>query len=762
MKLNDLKPQSRWVAHTAEKTPINPHTGKLASTTKPATWGTYAEAQKRVAMDKLAGVGIVFTGDGIVGIDLDDCMERINDTDAKPYLYTTYLLNLASSYTEVTPSGTGLHIIGTATISRSVKVKLNGIGVEIYDRARYFTVTEYDVPAQGEEICDIQHIVDTIMDDIAESEKAELEKAMPAVAPLRTTSPATLTTPWIKAVMERRVTAAERMVSDAPDGMRHNARLKAGRLLGGYMAGAERIGYFSLTDDAALELLADARPPSADARRKERKAIADGIAYGRTSPIDIPQPPEPITPAPRTDVAESATTPRQHVDYNLTDLGNGNRLVDACGDRLRYIAEWKQWVVWDGARWSLGDDAGVVKMAHAVALSIYDDISAQPSEATRKAMTKWATASESVVRIDAMIKSARPYLTLKAKLLDTHPDKIVVKNGTINLRTGALTAHDPADYITKMTAVNYNPYAVAPKWATFLNEIMPSADLVAYVQRMAGYILTGSTDAHCLFFLYGTGKNGKSTFLEALRLLTGDYYIVTSIEALLANDQTAGATPYVAALAGMRCAMASEMPEGRRFNESIIKDITGGGTITARMLYGAPFQYQPSHKLIISGNYKPRIPSTDNGIWRRMNIIPFTQTIATPRPMHDIIAEFHSELEGILAWAVQGAVAWYAEGLPYSEDINQATSSYRDEEDVVARFITERCVVVHGINTLKHRIYEEWQRWTESENEKAAHAWSQRRFTEQLQRKGFAIGGQGRMFYEGIGLVARFDGEASV
>jgi putative DNA primase/helicase len=439
----------------------------------------------------------------------------------------------------------------------------------------------------------------------------------------------------------------------------------------------------------------------------------------------------------------------------LTDLGNGKRLVDACGERLRYVAEWKQWIVWDGARWSLGDDAGVVKMAHAVALSIYDGISAQPSEAVRKAMTKWATASESAVRIDAMIKSARPYLTVAAKLLDTHPDKIVVKNGTINLRTGALTPHDPSDYITKMTAVNYNPYAVAPKWGTFLAEIMPSADLIAYVQRMTGYILTGSTDAHCLFFLYGTGKNGKSTFLEALRLLTGDYYIVTSIEALLANDQTAGATPYVAALAGMRCAMASEMPEGRRFNESIIKDITGGGTITARMLYGAPFQYQPSHKLVISGNYKPRIPSTDNGIWRRMNIIPFTETIATPRPMQDIIAEFHSELEGILAWAVQGAVAWYAHGLPYSEDINQATSSYRDEEDVVARFITERCVVVPGTNTLKHRVYEEWQRWTESENEKAAHAWSQRRFTEQLLRKGFAIGGQGRMFYEGIGLVSR-------
>jgi putative DNA primase/helicase len=750
MKLDDLKADRRWVAYTTDKRPINPHTGKLASTTDATTWATYEQAQKRVEADKLAGVGIVFTGDGIVGIDLDDCIEPINDTDFTPHPYTKYLLNLADSYTEVTPSGTGLHIIGTATIPRSVKAKLNGIGVEIYDRARYFTVTHWHVESQSEHIADVQHIVDTIMDDIAESEKPS-----PDVAPLRTTAPATMTTPWIKAVMERRIAAAERMVSDAPDGMRHNARLKAGRLLGGYMAGAERAGYYSLTDDEALGLIADARPPSDNARRKERKAIADGIAYGRTAPIDIPTPPEPIAPSPRADVADTTPTPRQHDDYHLTDLGNGKRLVDACGERLRYVAEWKQWIVWDGARWSLGDDAGVVKMAHAVALSIYDGISAQPSEAVRKAMTKWATASESAVRIDAMIKSARPYLTVAAKLLDTHPDKIVVKNGTINLRTGALTPHDPSDYITKMTAINYNPYAVAPKWVTFLAEIMPSADLIAYVQRMTGYILTGSTDAHCLFFLYGTGKNGKSTFLEALRLLTGDYYIVTSIEALLANDQTAGATPYVAALAGMRCAMASEMPEGRRFNESIIKDITGGGTITARMLYGAPFQYQPSHKLVISGNYKPRIPSTDNGIWRRMNIIPFTETIATPRPMQDIIAEFHSELEGILAWAVQGAVAWYAHGLPYSEDINQATSSYRDEEDVVARFITERCVVVPGTNTLKHRVYEEWQRWTESENEKAAHAWSQRRFTEQLLRKGFAIGGQGRMFYEGIGLVSR-------
>ena len=266
--------------------------------------------------------------------------------------------------------------------------------------------------------------------------------------------------------------------------------------------------------------------------------------------------------------------------------------------------------------------------------------------------------------------------------------------------------------------------------------------------------MTGSTDEHCLFFLYGVGANGKSTFLEAMRLVMGDYYVTTSVEALLATDYTGGATPYVAGLQGMRCAMASEMPEGRRFNESLVKDVTGGGMLTARHLYGAPFQFMPSHTLWISGNYRPRITGTDDGIWRRLRVIPFTVSIPPERrrPMSDIMADFVEEQSGILAWVIQGAIHWYDWGLPKVDAIDKAVMEYRGEEDIVARYIADRCVTGHGMTVVKTRLLDDWTAWLEQENEVAAEKWPKRRFTENLLRKGITLGGQGRMQYIGIGL----------
>jgi len=338
-----------------------------------------------------------------------------------------------------------------------------------------------------------------------------------------------------------------------------------------------------------------------------------------------------------------------------------------------------------------------------------------------------------------------------------------VANGVVNLRTGDVSSFDASQYITRTVDIPYDPQAQCPKWLAFLDRIFEgNVELIRFLNVAIGYTLTGSVDEHCLFFLYGTGANGKSTFLEALRMVMGDYYVTTSIEAMLASDATgSGATPYVAAMAGMRMAMASEMPEGRRFNESLIKDITGGGTITARHLYGDPFQFEPSHTMWISGNHRPRITGTDEGIWRRLRLIPFNAIIleAERRPMADVLDEFRAELPGILRWAIDGAVTWYGWGLPKSQTVETATMEYRGDEDIVARFIAEQCVTGRTVQVLKHKLLEAWQEWTERESEKAANGWSQRRFTEQIVRKGMTLGGQGRMFYLGIALRTDRDEE---
>ena len=751
MNLDDLKAQRRWVGYKSptDKAPMNPHTGRNASSTDSATWATYAEATAAQARYRWHGVGFVLNGDGIVGIDLDDCLKLIGDDEYKSSNLARYVMDIAPSYTEVSPSGTGLHIIGTGTLERAIKATINGDAVEVYSTGRYLTYTDEWVNTSPKEINDISDAINEITDMV----EAERDSAMMKPAPVPATSSDNEHLRYVWETWRGRI---DRIMQNATEGNRHNSRIKAGRLMGGALAALRQHGYDPMSDDAAMQYIYDLLIPDQGEQRIEYRAIEDGVRYGLTQPLTVWERRRKVEPTVPTVVADTPTIQKDpSAYYHLTDIGNGLRLVDSCAGRLCYVAEWKQWLVWDGQRWCKGDDAGVMKLAHKVALGIYDGISKEDDEKKRKELLKWAIQSESAVRIDAMIKTARPYLTIPSAQFDTRPDMLCVRNGVVNLRTGQLIPHDATMMLTKRTDIDYDPTATAPTWRAFLDRIFEgNGDVLQFIQRAVGYTLTGSTDEHCLFFLYGVGANGKSTFLEAMRMLMGEYYVTTSVEAMLATEYTGGATPYVASLPGMRMAMASEMPEGRRFNESLIKDITGGGTITARHLYGAPFEFQPSHTMWISGNYRPRITGTDEGIWRRLKVVPFNAFIPPEqrRPMAEVLDGFRNELSGILTWAVQGAVAWYDWGLPTSPTIEQATMEYRGEEDVVARFVAAVCVLQPDAMTAKHKVFDAWQQWTDEESEKSANGWSQRRFTEQLKRKGVELGGMGRMFYVGIGL----------
>jgi putative DNA primase/helicase len=761
VNIADLKLQPRWVCYDAAKAPIDVRTGKYAKSTDPSTWTTYDIAKAYADRRGLPGVGVVFNGDGIVGIDLDDALESIGDDDDgapmyKRHAYAVHLMNLNTSYAEVSPSKTGIHIIGTATIPQSLKQPLEGIGVEVYATARYFTFTE-DIIGDCEELNSIQDIVNQIFDDVALTKEPEPEPSHDLPAPQETPSK------WIEAVVNRRITAAVKMVTDAPDGFRHDVRIRAARLLGGYMASAEREGVHVLSDNDAINLLMKARPPAKHAEHKERLALVSGLQYGRAKPIDLPKPSAPIapiakkTPTVLTETTESVESIEDEEIYHLTDLGNGQRLVRACGDKLCYVAEWKQWLVWDGQRWAKGDDAGVVRLAHRVALDIYTEIANEPDSDRRKDITKWAVASESAMRIDAMIKSARPYLTKAPSIFDTHAHLLNVANGTVNLQTMKMTAHDPAQYLTKIVDVAYDEHApMSPRWAKFLRTIFDDDnELEAYVQRAVGYTLTGHTDEHCLFFCYGDGANGKSTFMKALEIISGEFSTTASIEALLEkrNDGD-NATPTVAGLVGMRLATAQEMPDGKRFDESLIKSITGGDTISARMLYGSIFKFVPTHTLWLTGNHKPRITGTDAGIWRRIRIVPFTANIPEDqrRDSREIAKEFHEDASAILQWAVLGAYLWYKNGIGTCEAVEKATTEYRGEEDIVARFIQTMCVTGESKRVAKTVLYAAWKEWAEDEGERGAAFKSQRWVLKQLETRKIVIAHDRRFVY-GIGLV---------
>lgn len=767
MNIADLKTQPRWVCHTATKKPIDAKSGRAASSTDTSTWATYAEAKRAVGKYDTVGVGFVLTGDGIVGIDLDASIEYDAEGSLKASPLAKQALMLCTTYSEISPSGKGLHIIGTATLPEGARLKgrtAGGDKVEIYETARYFTFTEDETESSVDTFGSIQDAVNFLMDEM---EDGAQQTRLPNVAASSDKYPAA----WIKSIIDRRIAAAVRMVEGAVDGDRHDSRFRAGRLLGGYLQGADNVGGSPYSDDEIVTILYDARTASSGSQKKERRTIYDGIRYGRKSPITIPAPPEPVESVAKTSSAaplaasESDDVGEVRSSYHLTDVGNGKRLVDATREKLRYVPEWKQWLVWNGQRWEHTDVHAVKRLAHAVIVDMYRE--AGGAQAINGELAKWALKSETSSRIDGMIAEAQPYLIARPSEFDASPWLLNVANGVVDLRTTELSPHDPKLMLTKMVNVEYTDRTSSARWDHFLRTIFHNdEELMYYVQRAVGYTLTGLTDEHCLFFCYGNGANGKSTFMKALSIVAGDYGTTSSVEALLDHRQDGeGATPMIAGLVGKRFAMASEMPEGRKLNESRVKDITGGDAITARTLYGKPFVFTPSHTLWITGNHKPRITGLDLGIWRRLRILPFTATIpeAQRRDPRDIEAMFYEEADAILQWCILGAYLWYKNGLGTCAAVERATMEYRGEEDIVARFLQQRCFMNPTAQISKGRLYDLWKEWAEDEGERGAAFKSQRWLVQQLVIRYGESGAvsHNRSTVFGVGMLDEFRDEPS-
>ena len=275
-------------------------------------------------------------------------------------------------------------------------------------------------------------------------------------------------------------------------------------------------------------------------------------------------------------------------------------------------------------------DAELAKLAHNVIRGIYSEgAKKSPTKINKRATGKHALSSEARSRIENMLLCAKPYLAVRPEQLDQYPMLLNVANGVIDLSTGSLLPHDPKYLITKLIEVDYDPEAGCPEWEKFLDLVTGGdKNLQFFLQLAVGYTLTGLTDEHCLFVLYGTGANGKTTFTETIRLLLGDYAKRVNIESLMQSwGSGQAATPNVADMAGARFVLSSEIPDNRKLNDALVKDLTGGDAITARFLFTNPFTFLPTHKLWIFGNYKPQISGTDEGIWRRIRVVPFTVTI---------------------------------------------------------------------------------------------------------------------------------------
>jgi putative DNA primase/helicase len=386
--------------------------------------------------------------------------------------------------------------------------------------------------------------------------------------------------------------------------------------------------------------------------------------------------------------------------YQRTDLGNAERLVALYGDDLRYCHSFRKWLCWDGQRWRQDDSGGAGRAAKLTVRAIYGEAQLVigddgDGQAERKAIASWATKSESDARIRAMLARAADEadVVVFPSELDAYPWLLNVENGTVDLRTGKLNKHDPDDLITKLAGCEYDPKAESPTWQKFLERVLDNdAEMMGFLQRAVGYSLTGLTGEQCIFIPYGTGANGKSVFLGTLHKLLGAYAQQLPRETLMAGSK-GGIPNDLAGLAGSRFATAIETRQRQRLDEELVKQLTGGDKIRARFLYGEFFEFVPVAKIWLATNHQPKIAGTDDGIWRRIRLIPFTVTIPRGEQNPQLPQQLEDELPGILRWAVDGCLAWQQQGLEPPENVIEATSTYRRSQDVLEEFLEQCCVL---------------------------------------------------------------------
>lgn len=442
----------------------------------------------------------------------------------------------------------------------------------------------------------------------------------------------------------------------------------------------------------------------------------------------------------------------------LTDTGNGIRLVRRHGRDLRYCHPFGRWYVWDQTRWAPDDTGGVARAAKDTADAIWDEAKDEQDEEKRKLIRRWAARSEGAAGLKNMMWCAQSEadVVVRPAELDFDPWALNVENGTLDLRSGRLLAHDRADLITKVCPVEYHPDAEAPIWDAFLKRIMGGDDdLISFLQRAIGYSLTGVTDEECMFIPYGTGANGKSKFLGAIRSMVGGYGQKLPRETLMAKSYGGGIPNDIAAMQGIRFAPAIETGERRRLDEEQVKELTGGDTVSARFLHAEFFEFKPVAKIWLATNHKPKVDGTDEGIWRRIRLVPFQITIPEDERDPDLGRKLDQELPGILGWAVKGCLAWQQEGLTPPETITSATQAYRAEEDDLADFLDAECILATSKWATSKAIHARFEDYTGEKISKKelGHLLNQRGFVPCVKQQQRA--------WQGLGLIDRSGHDAT-
>ena len=680
------------------KMPIDPVKGTPASCTKPLTWTSFGDALLGSRQfGSVNGIGYVFVEDDpYCGVDLDDCI-----VDGKVVPEAQAIIDALNTYTEISPSGCGVKLIGEAKKPAGSGCKTRKVDgfkeIEIYDQRRFFTITGQQLPGTPPTLQKCQEEIIGLCRRFWPAKAPSQAKARDRLGGFEGSHDELVKMAMASKSGDRFQRLFNGDLSDY-DGDHSRADLALCNMLafwtgrdrarmdvifrmsGLYRDKWERANYRGWTLDKAVESCAEVYTA------KGAQMIADIRAMVRSNQsknkVRVPSIGDPDA-----DVVASL----------LTDVGNAKRLMRRDEQRIRFCYGPGRWVIWDGKRWRVDDRERIVKLCKATALSIYDEAKAAESVEAQEEIAKWAQISQKRDRLTAMAVLAQPELAVIADELDADPWAFNCLNGTIDLRTGELRPHNRDDLITKLAPVEFHPDAPCPRFDRFLDEVFGGdRDLIRFVQRWHGHSLTGDIREQYLPIYHGEGNNGKSVLLDTVSAVMGEYAGEAPPDLITVRKHPEHPTE-IADLMGKRLVVASETERDAELRLQLIKRLTGNARLKARLMRQDYFEFARTHKMILVTNNRPTIKEDTEAAWRRLRLVPFEVIIPKAKRDPDLMRKLSSEKAGILAWLVQGCVDWLREGLTEPDAVIAATEAYRGTANSLDAFLLECCSLADGV-----------------------------------------------------------------
>ena len=741
---NCIRERAQWVVWKyverggkQTKAPINPHNGSLASSTDASTWGTFAEAIEACRRNSaLAGVGFVFTADDpYCGVDLDD---SVDETTRQVKPWAQQIVDRLDSYTEISPSGSGLKVFIKASKpgARCRKAYEDG-EVEIYDRDRFFTVTGIRPPGFASDVNVRQESLDAVYSLVFGNDEpgtSAVSNAGRGPQPSDSGSVLLSDDEIIELACQRRSTGMKFQALWNGDWNSHfNSASEADSSV------VFTLAYF--TKDAAQidrifrrsQLMRDKWDQKHGSESYGQRTIAKALS--KVTKQYEPKKKRAATSKSGSQPPANLGFPKAAIDWDFksdqTENAMAVEFIDSNQTKLRYVPSWKKWLAWDGKRWRVDiDQSRTTRLARRLVRNYWDRLLAIQTEKQQKEWADFCRWANRKTTIENVVSLARcdARTTVDHELLNQNTYFLNLQNGTLDLSTWEFRDHRQADSITQIANVAFDPKARCPKWRAFIDLIFGSDDQAKrYIQALLGYSCSGDVGEHILPICYGSGANGKSTLWNAIVELLGDYAMLAPSKLLLGTTNEHDTV--IASLYQRRLVAISEPDEGSKLREARVKELTGDEQITARRMREDYWSFRRTHKFWLSTNHLPQINGTDEGIWRRIKLIPFRVDL---RKVTEPIPDYHKLLvgeegPGILNWLLDGFKDWRANGFIEPKSVIDETKSYRGSSDELGRFIADCCEVSPELVASSSELFEAYRNWGGQQ--------SQTRFSTSMQAR---------------------------